>query len=74
MRVFSYKKLVFNSVKGRYMKVASRQIKGSSDLEFGLYLDSELIINLHGYERLTVLEILQKSFIPSVEFSNKIQF
>tara|TARA_R110002050_G_scaffold50423_6_gene116513 strand:+ start:9455 stop:9619 length:165 start_codon:yes stop_codon:yes gene_type:complete len=54
------------------MQAASRQTRGSSDLEFGIYLDSEMIINLHGHERMTALEILQRSFIPSVEISSKI--
>jgi hypothetical protein len=56
------------------MKAARRHTKGSRDLEFGLYLDSEVIINLHRHERLAALEILQRSFIPSLDSSSKIQF
>mgnify|MGYP003633703724 CR=1 FL=1 len=57
------------------MKSTMDTIKGfSMDLDFGVYLDSEMIMSLHGHESLSTLKVQQKSFIPSVEVSNELYF
>ena len=44
------------------MKAIITQIKNSFDRDFGVYLDSEMIVSLHGQDILSTEKLSQRSF------------